>query len=360
MLQDTAFHIRKLANRENLTSKEAKQAFDILTKEDTEGYHTIALLLGLHVKGETPEELYGIVKSIEGFGTKLHPNVSSEKIIDISGTGGDNLKTFNVSTTAAFVVASANVYVAKQAWRTFRGLTGSEDILREFGINVLELGRKPRKIETCLQKTGMTCYFYGYLTNAFENREKIGFKMAQLGITFPNPFSLVSFAYSAIDIKNRIYGVYNERYLMTLAELFQKLGYQRGMTVYGVDGLDELSNIGLTKICEFKEGKIKQYTFTPEDLGVKKANYNDIKGISKKQNIIDFLRVIYGTDKGPKRDIVAVNAGAALYIMGKVSTLKEGTELAVSLIDSGKASAKLEEVVSAIGNPDKLQKQKGL
>lgn len=360
MLRDASVFIQKIAGKQDLTAAETQEAFDIVTREDEEGYYTMALLLGLHTKGETADELAGITRSIIGFLPKLSPKVPPDKIMDVSGTGGDALKTFNVSTAAFFVAVSGGVYVAKQAWRTFRGLTGSEEILREVGLDVMAISQEAKKIEGCLETTGGVPYFYGYLTKAFENRERIGGKMAQIGLTFPNPLNFVSFACSPIEMKRRTYGVFDQRYVLVMAELFQKLGYERGMTFHGTDGLDEISNVGPTIICEFSGSEVKQYTVTPEELGIKRAKVEDILATSGEANVADFLRVLYGREMGPKRDIVLANAGAALYIMDVTESLNEGTKMAASLIDEGKAAAKLEEIVEFAGDAQKLADSKKL
>lgn len=168
----------------------------------------------------------------------------------------------------------------------------------------------------------------------------------------------MSFVYSLFDMKTRVYGLFSDRYLRVLAELFQKFDYNKGIILHGIDGLDELSNIGPTKICEFGKKEINEYVVTPEELGVKKAKINDIIAKSRRGNIIDFLRIIYGKETGPKRDLAAINAGASFYVMGKSKTLKEGTNIAIDLLDNGKVAEKLEKIVDFYGNQGKLDQWK--
>jgi len=358
MLKEITPLIRKISNRENLSSEEVRNAFNILARKDIDGYYYLALTLGLMAKGPTVDELYGICQSFRDRSVKLRPNIDPKKITDLSGTGGDHLKTINVSTPASFIVAGADVYVAKQSFKSFTGLTGSIDIFQEFGINVPISSGDPKITEKCLKQVGIAPYYYPSFTKGFVNRVNFIIKMREIGLTYLTPYHLVAFAYSPIEMEARIYGVFSDKYLVILAKLLRKLRFKRGMTFHGVDGLDEISNIGVTKICEFKDDKFSEYTIVPEELGIRKAKFEDIKAISKEKNIIDFLRILYGVEKGPKRDIVLINAGASLYITGKVKTLKEGVQLAKSILDERRASQKLETLVSFNGDLDKLKNWK--
>jgi anthranilate phosphoribosyltransferase len=276
--------------------------------------------------------------------------------MDISGGGGGKIGTFNVSTAAAIVIAAGGVYVAKQAAPAVTGFTGSRDILEELGVDIPLTGGDPHRVEKCLEQVGIAAYYYtAFSPERFENFLRWRATIKRIGLSYLTPWHIVSFVYSLVDMKNRVYGLFTDKYLRTIAELFKKFGYKRVLAVHGINGLDEISNVGPTKICELKDGDIDEYIVTPEELGVKRARPEDIQATSREGNIIDFLRVIYGKDKGPKRDIVALNAGAGFYVAGNVKTLKEGTQLAISLLDEGDAALQLERFVAFFGNQNKLE-----
>jgi anthranilate phosphoribosyltransferase len=178
------------------------------------------------------------------------------------------------------------------------------------------------------------------------------------GLKLITPLHLAANVDVAVPIRRRVYGCAWENKLDVLAELFQKMGYLKGMIVHGLDGIDEVSTIGKTRIVEFTSKKAKTYTITPGDMGIKKAEYKDIKAISKKRNVVDFLRILYGKEKGPRRDIVLANASVSLYVLGKAKNLALGVKIARESIDKGLASNKLEQLVETVGNKDRFIKWK--
>lgn len=351
MLTDILPLIQKIADRQNLTAEEAQRAYDTCFREDLKSYYLFVLNMGLHTKGETSDELLGLCRSIERVSGRIEVSIDPGNMIDVSGTGGDAIKTFNVSTTVSFVVASAGIAVAKQAFFAVTGYSGSADLLQVFGVDVVQISADPDRIREILGKVGIVIYhILFHLPEEFPGMGNWIGKRREIGLNYVTPFHYVAFAYAPIPIRRRVYGVFDERYLTVLAELFQKLGYERGLVCYGVGGVDEVSNIGPTKICEFRAKQIEEYVVTPKALGVREASVEEIKAWSKESNIGDFLRILYGEERGAKRDLVLINAAAAFYVMDKVSDFKEGVDLAASLIDEGKASEKFEELVGQIGD----------
>ena len=358
MLEELTPLLRKLSMGENLSSDEARRALNGVAREDDIGYHYLALTFGIMAKGPTAAELHGFCQSFDDRSAKLDVKVAPDQITDLSGTGGAPLKTFNISTSASFVVAGSGLYVAKQAFRSFTGLTGSLDVFAEFGIDIPVSGGDPKIVQETLEKVGICPYYYPAFTQGFVNRVRFIQKMREIGITFLTPYHLTAFAYAPLRMTGRVYGVFSEKYQEVLARLLRKLGIERGMTVHGVGGLDEVSTIGTTKIWEFQGDEFKEYTISPPDLGLKQAEYEDIKAVSREQNIVDFLRVVYGAEQGPKRDIVLANAAASLYVTGRVKDLKDGVTEGASIVDDGKASGKLEELIAFRGSPEKLDEWK--
>jgi anthranilate phosphoribosyltransferase len=358
-LKEVAPLIRKISERQDLSAEEAQFAFDTCTLEDADSYYFLALMLGLHTKGETSDELLGLCRSSERFSPPMHvtPEIA-QNLIDLSGTGGAAQKTFNVSTAASFVLAGAGVFVAKQSGPAVTGVTGSADVASAFGIDLTGKFNSPERVVKTLAEVGIVQFFLPYMSPEFKYRAKLYPRLREIGLTFIMPVHLAAFAFHPMRPKKRIYGMFTDRYLVTLAELFQKLGYEHGLTFYGEPGLCEISNVGKTHIVEYTTSTIRDYWISPEDLGIKTANLDDIRAGGKEQNIQDFVRVLYGIDTGPRRDLVLVNAAAAFYVMGRSSSIQDGVKLGASVIESGAASAKLEEFVRLCGDPDRLEETK--
>jgi len=357
MLADATPFIRKVSEGYNLTAAETEKVLDIVVKEDTEGWFIWSLFLALHTKGETGDELLGFCRNYVKRLPKLNPKISPDKVTDTSGTGGDMLKTFNISTAASLVLAGAGVTVAKQAFFAVTGLTGSVEVFSAFGVDIMRI--KAQQVEKALETIGICPYLKEVVgkTAGLDNL-LVTKRMSDKGLKLVSPLHLVANIATSIKMKRRVYGCTWERYLPVLAELLQKLGYTKGMVVHGLDGIDEISTIGKTKITEFTAKRIKTYTVNPSDLGIKKAKFKDIKAISKERNILDFLRIIYGEDRSPRRDIVLANTAASLYVMDKVKDLAEGVKMAGEVIDEGLASKKLEQLVEALGEEKKLDSWK--
>lgn len=357
-LKDIPKILTKLSNGKDLTVEETEKAFNFAIVGDKKGDYFTALSMGLMAKGINVDELLGFCKSLIGVYPKIKLGTSSANITDNSGTGGDKLKTFNVSTTAAFIISAAGIAVAKQSFFAVTGIGGSGDLFREFGIDVIKLSN-PNSIRKIIEKVGIAPYIAAFIPKPDDVPGLLSFAEKQrAGLKYITPLHLAANVTTPIKMERRVYGVFDNKYSKLLAQLFQKLNYKKGVIVYGVGGLDEVSNISDTEIVEFNENKIDKYTVSPEDFGVKKAKYDDIKAISIEQNVIDFLRILFDKEKGPKRDVVLMNAAASLYIMDKVSNFKEGVELAKQILEENKASDKLIELVKTIGDIEKLNQWK--
>ncbi len=357
MLSDISPLISKVSEGQNLTAAETERALDTVIEEDKEGWFAWSLLLALHTKGETGDEFLGFCKSYVKRLPKLNPKIDIDNTTDTSGTGGDKLKTFNISTTASVVLAGAGVTVAKQAFFAVTGFSGSAEIFGAFGVDVLKI--RLQQVEKTLETIGICPYLKEVLVEktGLENL-MVTKKVSDMGLKLVSPLHIVANVVAPIKMKRRVYGCTWRKYLPVLAELFQKLGYTKGMVVHGVDGIDEMSNIGKTEIVEYTAKRTKAYKLSPADLGIRKAKFEDIKAISKERNVIDFLRILYGKEKSPRRDIVLANTAASLYVMGKVKNLSEGVAMAGEVIDEGLAFKKLEQLVKALGDEKQLENWK--
>lgn len=359
MLTDLLPSIRKLTEGDDLSADEAREAFITLEEEDVECYYYFTFLAALHTKGETAAELLGFCQANEHFVPPFSLGADTEPVLDVSGTGGDRLKTANVSTAAAFIVASAGVPVVKQSFLAVTGLTGSANILQAFGVDPLGMSREgPETLRRVFARTGMLAYHANSMARPDQRRGYFSFWLDRVPATrlgFVTAYHLAANVYSPIPMRRRVYGVFDSRFLEPLAQLFAQLKYDKALIVHGLDGLDEVSNIGPTRILELQDGDFRSYAVTPEELGLPVASAAAVQAASSEGNVHDFVRILFNRDSGAKRDLVLANAAAGLYIADKVKTLREGVDLARALVEDGSAGRQLENYVAACGDKTKLQ-----
>lgn len=344
--------ISKIVQRENLTEKEAVDVMtEIMTGQATEA-QVASFITALRMKGETVDEITGCAKVMREHATKItvkkhavdidrdEINIDWETIVDTCGTGGDKTKTFNVSTATAFVAAGAGLVVAKHGNRAVSSKCGSADVLEELGIN-LELPSE--KVEECINKIGIGFLYAPLLHSAM--KFAIG-PRRQIGIR--TIFNILGPLTNPAGANAQVLGVYSQELTEVLAFVLKNLGTKNAFVVHGIDSVDEISVTGKTQISELKNGIIKTYTVKPENFGLKKAKIEDIAGGDAKENARIITDILSGK-KGPKRDIVLLNASAVLTAAGKSKNIKEGIPLAEKSIDSGKALKKLEELKKYCG-----------
>lgn len=336
--------------RENLTTEEAKDAFLTIMKEDKQGFFYLAFLTALHTKGETADELLGLYQATAELCPVIETGLPSHKVVDIAGTGGSQRKTVNVSTAASFIGAASGLYVAKQAARRITSPAGSADVYEAFGISPYTL--QPEQIAATLEKVGTVPLYYPAFAPALRTTriELSGKIFREAGLKIRTPLHLFAFAFHPIkEVKRKIYGVMEEQYVPLLAELFQKAGYEKGMVVHSAEGYAELSPTGINTVVEHTASTMKEYTLTPADFGLPQITPESIEARTAEQNIIDFLRIIYGKEHGPKAQIVYANGGALLYLMEQTSNLVAGVSQAQALVREGYVGEKLEQLVDTIG-----------
>jgi anthranilate phosphoribosyltransferase len=375
--------IEKLGYGKSLTAEEARTALNVVGSYDTittldksDGLYFLALTLGVMAKGPTADELHGFVLSLSDQSVKFSTNVDPAKMIDVSGTGGDRIKTFNIGTTTSFVLSAGGLSVAKQATRGYTGFTGSADIFKELGVD--PFGVSAKDIEKALHDVGIAAFYTPAFTPTFKNRVDFLTKLKEIRLVYPTPWHLVSWVYSPFQMEARLYGVFDGTYSVPIAQLFQKLGYKRVMVVHGIDGLDEISTVGETMIAELRDGHVTTRQVSPEDLGLSRSSRQDLQTLTdeefellrgvgtdqatkdelrekgRKANIALFFKVLYGIETGAKRDIVIANAGAGFYLCQVAQTLEEGVSLARKVIESGKARDKVKALVKLSGGSERL------
>lgn len=328
--------IVKIVNKEDLSYREAYEVMNEIMSGETTPTQNAAFLAALSTKSakaETTDEIAGCAAAMRDHATKVDTGMD---IFEIVGTGGDNAQSFNISTTAALVAAAGGMKVAKHGNRAASSLCGTADCLEALGVNI---NQEPEKCVELLKEAGM-CFFFAQKYHT--SMKYVGAIRKELG--FRTVFNILGPLTNPGNPKMQLLGVYDEYLVEPLAQVLINLDVERGMVVYGMDKLDEISMSAPTKICEFKDGWFKTYIINPEDFGFEKCTKDELKGGTPEENA-EITRNILKGEKGPKRNAVLMNAGAALYIGGKADSFKAGIELAAEIIDSGKATETLDKFI---------------
>ena len=328
--------IVKIVNKGDLTYDEAYTVMNEIMSGETSATQNAAFLAALSTKSaraETTDEIAGCAAAMRAHATKVETGMD---VLEIVGTGGDGAGSFNISTTSALVAAAGGVKIAKHGNRAASSLCGTADCLEALGVNIQQ---DPEKCVQLLKEAGM-CFFFAQKYHT--SMKYVGAIRKELG--FRTVFNILGPLTNPASPTMQILGVYDDYLVEPLAQVLVSLGVKRGMVVFGEDKLDEISMSAPTRICEIRDGWYKTYVITPEDFGFARCSKEDLKGGSPAENA-EITRGILKGDKGPRREAVLMNAGAALYIGGKAGSMKEGIGLAAQLIDSGKALETLEKFV---------------
>lgn len=328
-------YIAKVAEGENLTEKEAKRAMDIMLSGDATQAQIAAFLALERVKGETLDELAGFAAVLRDKAETISPKV--DNYIDLVGTGGDRTFTFNVSTTSAFVVAAAGLPVAKHGNRSISSKSGAGDVLEALGVNIMA---DPKKVEECVEKVGIG-FMFAQLFN--KSMRYVGQARSEMGIR--TVFNILGPLANPSRAKNMVVGVYSPALTEKVATAMSRLGVERAYVVSGEDNMDEITLAGATTVSEIRDGAVTTFTIIPEQFGMKRVSLEELRGGSGEENAKITRTILDGTERGAKRDIVLLNAGATLYVGGVAESMEAGVKLAAEAIDSGAAAQKLKELV---------------
>lgn len=326
--------LQKLADRTNLTELEAGTVMGEIMDGAASPAQIAAYLMGLRMKGETVDEIAGSVQAMRARATKIR--VGDAQVVDTCGTGGDGAHTFNISTTAAFVVAGAGLTVAKHGNRSVSSKCGSADVLAALGVRI---DLPPECVADCVNEVGIGFLFAPLYHNAMKHcavpRQELGIRTL-LNILGPltNP----------AGARLQVVGVFDAGLTELLAQVLVRLGAQHCFVVHGMDGLDEVTLTDRTRISEGKAGVVSSYLLEPSEFGLHRVNPKDLVGGSAEDNAAITRDILRGR-KGPKRDIVCLNAAPALVAGRKAKTLQEGFQLAQRTIEAGAAMDKLDALI---------------
>ncbi|KLU65378.1 anthranilate phosphoribosyltransferase [Desulfosporosinus acididurans] len=291
-----------------------------------------AFLAALRMKGESIDE---ITASAQAMREKALHLDQVHDVMDIVGTGGDEVGTFNISTTTSFVVAAAGVPVAKHGNRSVSSKSGAADVLEKLGINIAISAEQSRKILETINLCFMFAQTYhSSMKHCAPVRREMGVRTI---------FNILGPLANPAGAKRQLMGVYDEKLIEPLARVLSNLGVKRGMVVHGCDGLDEATLTTRTKVCEIEDGDLKSYYLDPTELGFNYCNLEELIGGDAEENAKITLSILDGSERGAKRDVVVLNAALCLYLADKAATIPEAVPLAQDLIDSGAALSKLKE-----------------
>lgn len=325
--------ILKLAKRMDLTDEEALEVMNEIMDGKASPVQMSSYLTALSLKGETIGEITGSARGMRDHCIRL---LHDREVLEIVGTGGDGANSFNISTTSSLVIASGGVPVAKHGNRAASSRSGAADVLEALGVKITV---SPEESARMLEKIGI-CFLFAQ--NYHIAMKYVAPIRKELGIR--TVFNILGPLSNPAGANMELMGVYEEALVEPLAEVMSNLGVKRGMVVYGMDQLDEISMSAPTKVCEIKDGTYRTYEIIPEEFGFTRCEKSELAGGKPEENAKITLEILDGK-KGPKRDAVVLNSGAAFYIAGKVETIADGVRLAETLIDSGAARRKLDEFI---------------
>ena len=325
--------LAKLVAGNDLSVEEAKKAQEIILTGQATDAQIAAFLTALRMKGETIDEITGLASVLRDKANTIAPKV--DKHVDLVGTGGDCTYSFNISTTSAFVVAAAGLPVAKHGNRSISSKSGAGDVLEALGVNI---SADPDVVSRCVETVGIGFMFAPHFNPAMKYVGKV---RKELG--FRTVFNTLGPLSNPSRAKAMVVGVYDKNLTETIANAMMNMGVERALVVSGNDNMDEITLTGATTISEIKDNTVNTYTVTPEQFGFETVELKELQGGDGKVN----AQILSGKEKGAKRNIVLLNAGATLYAGGMCSSIEEGIKLAQKTIDSGKAASIIDALVEA-------------
>ncbi len=327
--------LRKVVNRENLTQGEAKEAMRVIMKGEATPAQIAGFLVALRMKGETVAEITGFAEAMKESAIKV--DTKHRPVVDTCGTGGDRLKTFNVSTVAAFIVAGAGITVAKHGNRSVTSKAGSADVLEALGFN---LQMRPERAKQALDEIGIAFLFapnfHPAMKHALGPRRELGLRTV---------FNLLGPIVNPCPLDGQLMGVYEGSLTPTVARVLSNLGVKRAFVVHSLDGMDEISITSATQVSEVKGGEVSTYVVFPEDFGFKRTDPRELEGGNAEENA-KLMRLILNNElEGPKRDVVILNAAAAIVAAGVADSIKDAIPIAEESLRSKAALKKLDALI---------------
>ena len=333
MNEDLKSLLIQLAEGVSLSSADAETAFDNIMSGEADNAQIGALLMALRVRGETVDEITGAVRAMRAKATRVS---APDEAMDIVGTGGDSLGTYNISTAAALVVAGCGVTVAKHGNRAVTSKAGASDVLASLGVN-LECDMS--LIERAIADAGigflMAPRYHSAMRHVVPVRASLGIRTI---------FNILGPLSNPAGVKRQFTGAFDRAWIQPMAQVLANLGSEAAWVVHGADGMDEITTTDITYVAALSDGKVQTFQISPEDAGIPRASLDDLRGGDAKYNAAAIEALVDGQD-GPYRDIVLFNAAASLIVAGKAQDLKRGVSIAAQSIDEGAARKALEKMI---------------
>jgi len=327
--------IKAVIARQDLSSDEMISVMQQIMTGECTASQIGGFLVGLHMKGETVDEISAAARVMRDLSTRVE--VNTDHLVDTAGTGGDSSGSFNISTASAIVAAAAGAKVAKHGNRSMTSNSGSADVLEAAGV---KLDISPQQVAECVEQIGVGFMFapahHGAMKHAIGPRKEMAVRTI---------FNVLGPLTNPAGAPNQIIGVFHDELVELMANVLKQLESHHVMVVHAEDGLDEISISAPTHVAELKDGKVNSYTISPSDFGMDPASLDELRVNSPEQSL-DMIRAVLADNAGPARDIVCLNAGAAIYVSGCADTLAAGVEAAKVAISSGKAAEVLQNLVS--------------
>jgi len=335
VVMDMQSAIKAVTERRNLSAEEMTTVMRLIMTGEATPAQIGGFLVGLRMKGETIDEVAAAASVMRELSTRV--DVEKEHLVDTCGTGGDSSGSFNISTASAFVVAAAGARVAKHGNRSISSKSGSADVLEAAGVN---LQLTPEQVAECVNAIGVGFMFAPMHHSAMKHAIGPRKEMAVRTI-----FNVLGPLTNPAGAPNQVLGVFSKDWVVPLAEVLKRLGSEHVLVVNAEDGLDEISIGSPTTVAELKDGKVKSYTIQPEDFGMQRADLSSIRAVDA-QDSLKIINAVLANQPSPARDIVCLNAGAAIYVAGLTASLAEGVKRAAEVIAEGKAAEKLQQLVA--------------
>lgn len=346
--------IRKMMSRQNLTRAESAELLEAILRTDDEGWKLLAYSVASQTKGETIEEILGMFDAMRRLTGEYELDLAGRRPMDISSAGGSGVKKINVSTLSALVAGDPIVPVIKHSFWRVSGLTGSADALEAVGLHPQTVTLP--QIQKAVETVGVVYYSPLFVSGELRNIVNFGRILGEKGVGLSTPFHLLAPVFTPIPLTYRMFGLNNPTQFEILTEIFRGLGYRNALLVRGFEGLDEASISSPSRVRGFRGEEDFDFVLLPEEAGLKRASQEEVTPVDAESNYRDFLRIAHGQETGPKRDLIAINAGLALWISERTPTIAEGVQMALERLASGMAAERLTALVEQHGSPDILRR----
>ena len=345
--------IRKMMSRQNLTRAESAEVLETILRSDGEGWKLLAYSVASQTKGETVEEILGMFDAMRRLTGEYDLDLSGRRPMDISSAGGSGVRKINVSTLSSLVAGDPVVPVVKHSFWKVTSITGSADALEAVGIHpqIVTLPQIQKAVET----VGVAFYSPLFVSSELRNIVSFGRVLGEKRVGVSTPFHMLAPIFTPIPLTYRMFGLNNPTQFEILTEIFRGLGYRNALLVRGFEGLDEASISSPSRVRGFRGEEELDFVLIPEEVGLARVSQDEVTPVDAESNYRDFLRIAHGQETGPKRDLIALNAGLALWISERAPSIADGVQMALERLASGMAAERLTALVEQHGSPEILR-----